>query len=75
MWSGILALTHQRKSCLPYEIILIWNNVVQNKTMKMGSAKANRSKPKTGLGRVFNFKLGGFDNSSGVICVDARPHL
>ncbi len=28
----------------------------------LGSAKANGKEPKTGMGRVFNFKLGCFDD-------------
>ncbi len=40
-----------------------------------GSAKANRREPKTGLGQVFNFKLGCFDDVRLLIYADARPHL
>ncbi len=37
--------------------------------------KANGRKPKSCLGRVFNYKLGCFDNVHVFIYVDARPHL
>jgi len=40
-----------------------------------GSAKANGGEPKTGLGRVFNFKLGCLDDVHVVIYADARQHL
>jgi hypothetical protein len=40
-----------------------------------GNAKANGREPKTGLGRVFNFKLGCFDNVRVLIYADAPPHL
>jgi hypothetical protein len=40
-----------------------------------GSAKANGREPKTGLGRVLNFKLGCLDDVHVVIYADARPHL
>jgi hypothetical protein len=40
-----------------------------------GSAKANGKEPKTGLDRVFNFKLGCFDDVHVLIYADARPHL
>jgi hypothetical protein len=40
-----------------------------------GSAKANGREPKTGLGRVFNFKLGCLDDVRVVIYADARQHL
>jgi hypothetical protein len=41
----------------------------------VGSAKVNRREPKTGLGWVFNFKLGCFDDVRVLIYADARPHL
>jgi len=40
-----------------------------------GSAKANGIEPNTGLGRVFNFKLGCFDDVHVLIYADACPHL
>jgi hypothetical protein len=40
-----------------------------------GSAKANGREPKTSLGRVFNFKLGCFDDVWVLIYADACPHL
>ncbi len=40
-----------------------------------GSTKANGRAPKTGLGRVFNLKLGCFDDAHILIYVDACPHL
>ncbi len=44
-------------------------------TYWMGCAEANRSEPKTGLGQVFNFKLGCFDNVRVLIYADTRPRL
>jgi hypothetical protein len=43
--------------------------------IETGSAKANRREPKTYLGRVFNNKLGCFDDVHELIYVDARPDL
>jgi ACS family sodium-dependent inorganic phosphate cotransporter-like MFS transporter 9 len=40
-----------------------------------GSEKANGREPKTCLSRVFNYKLGCFDDVFVFIFVDARPHL
>ncbi len=40
-----------------------------------GSAKANGREPETCLGRVFNYKLGCFNDVHVFIYVDARPHL
>jgi hypothetical protein len=40
----------------------------------MGCTKANGREPKTGLGRVFNFKLGCFDDVRVFIYADADPH-
>jgi hypothetical protein len=40
-----------------------------------GSAKANGREPKTGLGRVFNFKSGCFDDVHILIYADTLPHL
>ncbi len=40
-----------------------------------GSAKANGREPKTCLGRVFNYKLGCFDDVFVFIYVYALPHL
>ncbi len=37
-----------------------WQQV--EKQLKLGSAKANRREPKTCLGRVFNYKLGCFED-------------
>ncbi len=42
---------------------------------KAGSAKANGREPKTGLGRVFNFKSGCFDDRYLLIYMNARPQL
>jgi hypothetical protein len=41
----------------------------------MGSAKANRREPKTGLGWVFYYKFGYFDGVHVFIYVDAWQHL
>ncbi len=41
----------------------------------MGSVKANGREPKTCLGRVFNYKLGCFDDVYLFNYVDIRPHL
>ncbi len=41
----------------------------------VGSEKANRREPKTCLSRVFNYKLGCFDDVQALIYVDARPRL
>ncbi len=43
--------------------------------VRPGSAKANGKEPKTGMGRVFNFKLGCFDDVHVLIYPDACPHL
>ncbi len=40
-----------------------------------GSTKANGRDSKIGLGRVFNVKLGCFDDVPVFIYADARPHL
>jgi hypothetical protein len=40
-----------------------------------GSAKANRREPKTGLGRVFNYKLGCSENVHVIMYTDAHPYL
>ncbi len=40
-----------------------------------GSAKANRREPKTGLGRVFNYKLGCYDDAHVIMFTDAHPYL
>ncbi len=45
------------------------------KEARAGSAKANMREPKTGLGQVFNFKLGCFDDEHVLIYADASPHL
>jgi len=42
---------------------------------KEGRAKANGREPKTGLGWVFNFKLGCFDDVHVLIYADAHTHL
>ncbi len=42
---------------------------------KPGSVKANRREPKTGLGQVFNFRLGCFDDVSVLIYADTHPRL
>ncbi len=41
----------------------------------MGSSKGNGREPKTGLGRVFNFKLGCFVEEYLLIYMDTRPNL
>jgi hypothetical protein len=46
-----------------------------SKTIEAGSEKANGREPKTCLGRVFNYKLGCFDDMHVLIYVDAHPHL
>jgi hypothetical protein len=40
-----------------------------------GSAKANGREPKTGLGQVFNFKSGCFDDEYLLIYMNACPQL
>jgi len=40
-----------------------------------GRTKANGREPKTCLGRVFNYKLGCYDDVHLLIYVDARPCL
>ncbi len=45
------------------------------KCLKAGSVKANGREPNTGLGKVFNFKLGCFDDEYLLIYMDAHPHL
>ncbi len=40
-----------------------------------GSVKANGRELITCLGRVFNYKLGCFDNEHAYIYVDKHPHL
>jgi len=40
-----------------------------------GGAKANGREPKTGLGWVFNFQLGCFDDVHVLIYVETCPHL
>jgi len=40
-----------------------------------GSAKANGREPKTGLGRVFNFKSGCFDDVHVLIYADTLPNI
>jgi len=40
-----------------------------------GSAKANGREPKTCLGRVFNHKLGCFNDVHVFVYVDTRPYL
>ncbi len=52
---------------LYYLIIVSW--------LCPGSAKANGREPKTYLGRVFNYKLGRFNDVNVFVYVDARPHL
>jgi hypothetical protein len=37
--------------------------------------EANGSEPKTGLGQLFNFKLGCFDDVRVLIYADRCPHL
>ncbi len=41
----------------------------------LGSTKANGREPKTGLGPVFNIKLGCFDDVYVLIYADAPQHL
>ncbi len=43
--------------------------------VETGSAKANGREPKTGLGRVFNYKLGCSDNVHVIMYTDAHPYL
>ncbi len=43
--------------------------------LRPGCAKANGREPKTYLGRVFNYKLGCFDDVHVHIFMDASPHL
>jgi hypothetical protein len=43
--------------------------------MSAESTKVNGREPKTGLGRVFNFKLGCLDDVHVLIYADARSHL
>ncbi len=40
-----------------------------------GSAKANGREPKTGLGRVFNYMLGCYDDVHVIMYTDAHPYL
>jgi hypothetical protein len=40
-----------------------------------GSAKANRREPKTGLGRVFNYKLDCYYDVHVIMYTDANPYL
>jgi hypothetical protein len=47
----------------------------QNFNGSTGSAKAKGREPKTCLGRVFNYKLGCFNDVNVLIYVDAGPHL
>ncbi len=42
---------------------------------KSGSAKANGREPKTGLGRVFNYKLGCSDAVHVIMYTEAHPYL
>jgi hypothetical protein len=42
---------------------------------RLGSIKANGREPKTGFGRVFNSKLGCFDDVRVLVYADACPHL
>jgi hypothetical protein len=42
---------------------------------RLESMKANGREPKTGFGRVFNFKLGCFDDVCVLVYADACPHL
>jgi hypothetical protein len=61
--------THAVHACiaiigLNYGKLLVINSFKQSNAP--GSAKANGREPKTGLGRVFNFKLG---------CTSARTYL
>jgi len=40
-----------------------------------GSAKANGREPKTGLGRVFNYKLGCYNDVHVIMYTDVHPYL
>jgi len=40
-----------------------------------GRAKANGREPKTGLSRVFNYKLGCYDDVHVLMYADAHPYL
>jgi hypothetical protein len=57
---------------VPYNLIKLMNIIIFKKS---GSAKANRKEPETYFGRVFNHKLGCYNDVHVIICVDARPHL
>jgi hypothetical protein len=41
----------------------------------VGSAKSSGREPKTGFGRVFNYKLGCFDKGHVLMYTEARSHL
>jgi len=43
--------------------------------VKAGRAKASGREPKTGLGRVFNYKLGCYDDVHVIMYTDAHPYL
>jgi hypothetical protein len=58
-----------------YKFDLFWTISFSHIYIELGSVKANGRKPKTGLGRVFNFKLGCFDGVHVLIYADACPHL
>jgi hypothetical protein len=66
----------------PWQAFPVWYNVGEEGSKSEmlpwaspGSTKANRREPKTCCGRVFNCKLGCFNNVHAFIYVDARPHL
>jgi hypothetical protein len=53
----------------------VWRRMATRNNMSAGSAKAKGREPKTGLGRVINFKLGCLDDGHVLIYADARSHL
>jgi hypothetical protein len=82
IWSRTL----EQKKSLFYYYYFGWN--VQKTSKKIvlpvvaqfwkngaGRGKANGREPKTGLGRVFNCKLGCVDDVRVLIYADTRPHL
>ncbi len=58
---------------LQYKTFHVWN--FKTCLLSVGSTKANGREPKTGLGLVFNFIIGCFDDVLVLIYEDACPHL
>ncbi len=56
-------------------LLLNLHHVAQHTDIQLGSAKANGREPETCLGRIFNYKLGCFDDEQVLIYLDARPYL